>query len=317
MIFLIKPLLTGNMDAIFKDILDNPELSDASQIDHLRKITDEYPYFQTAHLLLAKKLYQEGRASEFSNYLKKAAIYATDRKKLYYLIHNSEKIIPAKDNKAETVLDYKEDIKQEPQPNKTLSAQEILNQRLEEISVRKEAEKEVDKGRAIASDSEDIQEKKKLKPFYFSIEELLDLPEEPKGIDESAMDEEDSKKEIPVSSKLSFKDWIHYYTGNSSNPITKVAEEKPKTEDLIEKFIKEDPRISPAKNNFYSPVNMARKSVIEPDDLISETLANIYYAQGNLQRALQMYEKLSLKYPEKSAFFASQIEKIQKSLKSS
>ena len=305
------------MEIKFKEILDHPGIVNPAQIDYLEKVTEDFPYFQIAHLLLAKKLYQAGKIPEFNNYLKKAAIYATDRKKLYYLIHNSEQVKP--DYNKEAIIS--ENIEQ----SKTPTAQEILNQRLAEISAKKEKQDDVsllekkvltEKEDSSLQENKDIRENKKVKPAFFSIDELLELPEKPAEINtDNTKTEEPSKKDIPVSSKLSFKDWLHYYSGNKSGgnqPSSIPNEEKPKTQDLIDKFIKEEPRISPAKNNFFSPVNMARKSVIEPDDLISETLANIYYSQGNLQRALHMYEKLSLKYPEKRLYFAAQIKNIRK-----
>lgn len=82
--------------------------------------------------------------------------------------------------------------------------------------------------------------------------------------------------------------------------------------DLIDKFIREEPRITPSKSTFYSPANMAKKSVVEPEDLITETLANIYAQQGNFQKAIHFYEKLSLKFPEKSRYFAALIVELKK-----
>jgi hypothetical protein len=43
-------------------------------------------------------------------------------------------------------------------------------------------------------------------------------------------------------------------------------------------------------------------------------LAKIYLAQGFLKRALDVYDKLILLYPEKSAYFATLKEEIKKQL---
>lgn len=82
--------------------------------------------------------------------------------------------------------------------------------------------------------------------------------------------------------------------------------------ELIDKFIREEPRITPSKSTFYSPSNMAKKSVIEPDDIVTETLASIYAQQGNYQKAITFYQKLSLKFPEKSRYFAALIDELKK-----
>jgi hypothetical protein len=61
---------------------------------------------------------------------------------------------------------------------------------------------------------------------------------------------------------------------------------------------------------------MAKKSVQEPEDLVSETLANIYAQQGSFEKAILFYQKLSLKFPEKSRYFASLIEDLTKKINS-
>jgi len=63
---------------------------------------------------------------------------------------------------------------------------------------------------------------------------------------------------------------------------------------------------------FFDPVDIARKSVIEHDDLATETLAQIYAEQGHLQRAIKIYQQLIVKFPEKSRYFAAQIKNLEK-----
>jgi hypothetical protein len=91
--------------------------------------------------------------------------------------------------------------------------------------------------------------------------------------------------------------------------------EKPEKNKLIDKFLEKNPRIIPDKN-FVSknPVNV-EAVLTESDELFSETLAKIYLNQGHYEKALLSYEKLCLKYPEKSIYFASQIEKIKELIK--
>ena len=68
------------------------------------------------------------------------------------------------------------------------------------------------------------------------------------------------------------------------------------------------------KAEFYSASKMAKLSVQEDDDLVTETLASIYADQGNFDKAIKAFEKLQLKYPEKRVYFAGRIKKIQNQL---
>ena len=80
-------------------------------------------------------------------------------------------------------------------------------------------------------------------------------------------------------------------------------------EKIIEKFIQEEPRISQPKTSFFSPSEYAEKSNTDDNDIVSETLARLYMQQGNIAKARMVYGKLSLLFPEKSSYFAAQIEK--------
>ena len=57
---------------------------------------------------------------------------------------------------------------------------------------------------------------------------------------------------------------------------------------------------------------LAERSVAENKDVISETLARLLAKQGYREKAIVMYERLRLAFPEKSAYFAAEIEKLKK-----
>ena len=101
---------------------------------------------------------------------------------------------------------------------------------------------------------------------------------------------------------------------NSSAPQTVPFELKRKEEEIIEKFIREEPQIHPPSPDKLDMENKARKSAEDPNDLVSETLATIYTEQMLFHKAIDTYQKLSLKFPEKRAYFADQISELQKKI---
>ncbi len=69
----------------------------------------------------------------------------------------------------------------------------------------------------------------------------------------------------------------------------------------------------PAADKPLSPENeIVAKSIADTDELVTETLANIYTEQKKYDKALEAFKKLSLKYPEKNSYFATRIEEIEK-----
>jgi hypothetical protein len=86
--------------------------------------------------------------------------------------------------------------------------------------------------------------------------------------------------------------------------------------DLIDRFISISPTIERMTPGEDQPV----RDLSEPGDeeeatFITETLAKIYVNQGYYTKAINIYQKLSLQYPEKSAYFAGRIEKIEELIK--
>ncbi len=87
-----------------------------------------------------------------------------------------------------------------------------------------------------------------------------------------------------------------------------------KTKDIIDRFIEAGPRISKPKKEFFNPADKARESSIDNEGIVTETLAKIYLMQGNPEKAINIYRKLSLNNPNKSTYFAAQIARIQDDL---
>lgn len=81
---------------------------------------------------------------------------------------------------------------------------------------------------------------------------------------------------------------------------------------IIDKFISEEPQIKAPSPEKVSLENKARKSALDESGFVSETLARIYTEQGLFHKAIDTYKKLSLKFPEKSLYFADLIKQLEK-----
>lgn len=95
-------------------------------------------------------------------------------------------------------------------------------------------------------------------------------------------------------------------------PRTVPFQVKRKEDSILEKFMKEEPQIRPPDSKKLDTENKARKSAEDPNDLVSETLAQIYADQMLYEKAISTYKKLSLKIPEKSPYFADRILELEK-----
>ena len=83
-----------------------------------------------------------------------------------------------------------------------------------------------------------------------------------------------------------------------------------------------DLRFTP-KSNLSSSLDRAagilgsdvRPKAPDTDEVCTETLAGIYYSQGFYRRAIDIYKKLILFYPEKNTYFAALIERCKEKTK--
>jgi len=105
----------------------------------------------------------------------------------------------------------------------------------------------------------------------------------------------------------------------SATEKSKTDAEKDKAalsvDELIDEFIKNEPGMSRTGASFFSPVEAAKVSIVDKENIVSETLANIYFDQGNFEKAINIFKKLSLKFPEKSSYFAALILKVEEEQK--
>ena len=88
----------------------------------------------------------------------------------------------------------------------------------------------------------------------------------------------------------------------SSAPITKA--------EMIDRFIQNEPKITPRRAMDVEAPEVVAKALVQDEEWVTETLAQVYAKQGNLGKARKAYKLLALKYPEKSVYFANQIKKL-------
>ncbi len=97
---------------------------------------------------------------------------------------------------------------------------------------------------------------------------------------------------------------------NSLKPYDNTSGRK--EDKIIERFIQTEPQIKHPSGIKLDNENKAKKSSEDGDELVTETLARIYTEQMLYQKAISTYKKLMLKFPEKSLYFAGQIEQLEK-----
>ncbi len=96
----------------------------------------------------------------------------------------------------------------------------------------------------------------------------------------------------------------------NGDPVVK----KIKQNEIIEEFIKKNPSIKTqtTESGKPAPVDLSAPSQKLKDDLVTENLALIYIKQERKDKAIQVYKKLILKFPQKKSYFAAQIKELQK-----
>jgi tetratricopeptide (TPR) repeat protein len=269
----------------FTYLLNKPEAVNQKQSEALEKVLTEFPYFQSARALQLKGLYNQD-SYKYNTALKSTAAHTTDRTVLFDFITSNTFIAVQKglyDKKVAELLNIgvvdHEILQSEiDRESKTNTLEESIRTSIKEASEIEQTPTSVAEKLAIG------------KPLDFSIHEKHSFQE---WLQLSRIQPINREKETKVGSE---------------NPI--LDTDKRKKAEIIDKFIESSPKIPPIRQE-DKKANKQEPNQTDPNYLMTETLARVYLEQKKYQRAIQAYEILILKYPEKSSFFADRISDIQ------
>ena len=261
-----------------------------AELDEVSNICRNYPEFGIAHMLKVRMMEVLGYKKDQE--LKVAAVYAMDRKKLFQLVTSVNE--PAK---PERKPELEPEVSPEPVPEPT-GAIQFSDEANEQADVIIEQHAPY-AGQAPTGDLLELDEDCEEAEEDFEV--VLDKEELTSETLITALVKEDTEMEEAES-------------GSEELPAQDVEEpemEQNSNHNLIRSFIMDEPGVIRADMKTSLKGDASLSSIQEHDGFITDTLAKIYVKQGLFAKAIYAYEKLSLKYPEKSAYFAAQIEKIR------
>jgi hypothetical protein len=293
--------------------IDHPEQMDQSALPILQDLISKYPYCQTFHLLNAKAQHNTNEIM-FDATLRQTAAYAANRKVLYYLIHQHNATVstipaiveqaPEIETEVETAITMQDEIIADLVQETTTVLPENISELQNEPSEIIQAEE------GAFSFTQWLQKKSGKTPPVISASNLptktnirLDTSEEIKSLIQ------DEIGELILGNVFS-----EGYFASDAALAKKPIVGNQKEVALIESFIHSGhPKVIKVNKDekVVNLENKARKSAIDTQIPVSETLAAIYVKQKLFNKGIEAYEKLSLKYPEKKAYFASLIEEIK------
>lgn len=128
---------------------------------------------------------------------------------------------------------------------------------------------------------------------------------------EEALESEDHEAE-PSTSDDPFIQWLQQSEQNTTPSKQKGEEligsqDLQNTQALIDKFISEEPKITPGKAEQYTGVSFAQNSLDDNFEWVTETMAKLYAIQGKVDRARKAYKRLIELHPEKKTYFENQL----------
>lgn len=309
--------------------IDHPEQMDQSALPILQDLITKYPYCQTFHLLNAKAQHNTNEIM-FDATLRQTAAYAANRKVLYYLIHQHNaavSAIPAVVEQApvtEAAIESAVELQSEPIAELTQETSNALADNISEpvfVEVKNISEP------TNAALQNELTEKTQHEEGTFSFTQWLQKKSgktSPEIINQHSVTKTNIRLDTSEEIKSLIQDEIgelilgnvfsEGYFASDAALAKKPIVGNQKQVALIESFIhSQHPKVIKVNKDekVVNLENKARKSAIDTQIPVSETLASIYVKQKLFNKGIEAYEKLSLKYPEKKAYFASLIEEIK------
>ena len=268
-------------------LINKPDTINSVYTDALGNILNEFPYFQSARALRLKGLFNQN-SFKYNYALKVTAAHTTDRSILFDFITSEHFDTLQNDlyDKKNLELMNMEVVDSEIVHPKTILEQQQKALELSILTSIKEA----------TNNNDTISENKS--------ESVIELG---KPID------------FTPNEKHSFQEWLQLsrtqpidrsIENNSKTFEDSMEEERKKKAALIDKFIETNPKIASIKPG-TAPAPQFELNSSDNTHLMTETLARVYLEQKKYQKAIQAYEILILKYPEKSSFFADHISEIR------
>ncbi|RPD99640.1 hypothetical protein EGM88_03600 [Aureibaculum marinum] len=282
----------------FTSLLNTNSSISIEQTNAIEEILKNYPYFQAARMIHLKALKNQ-HSFKYNSALKVTAAHTTNRTVLFDYItadtlDNSNAL-----EKQQEIINSKEVVDLEIVSNDVIE-QSQLSVIHEDVEV--EEGKEVD-----VKDVKKVEEELKIgKPLEFDLSEMYSFREWLQLTNVKPIERE--KMEV-VETDVNVEKNVLKEVKVEANNTTKKASPKQEKFDIIEQFIASKPKLK--TDTKVENIDVSFESVVEDGMLMTETLARVYLEQKKYDKAIQAFKVLSLKYPEKSSFFADRIKAIK------
>ncbi len=253
-------------------LLENPQDITEADSNHIRELLKSYPYLIPAHYLQAALKHKKEPFAK--DLLNNAKLYGANWLLFYEFLQDAT---------------GRKDITDAPVSNTAAKTEEVK--------------------------TEETKEEVLIQPVYtedyflhLGVHVSEDIPAE---IEQNNKATDDDEKAKSLMVMMSFSEWLTYFKKNKE----KEKEEREDQKALKTMWQKEKLAAALEEENDEIPENvfeMAVNSITKEEDLASESLADIYIKQGKYDKAIDMYKKLSLRNPQKKAYFARKIEAVLK-----